>query len=92
MLYIVRRTQLYLQEDLWQALHAQALASGNSISELVRQAVRERYLGKTSRAAAMRNFVGIRSDRTDMDDSEAYIRELRTDQRLERIHDEADRS
>src|SRR5438132_1214425 len=39
-LYIMRRTQLYLEEDAWKALHVRSKISGLSISELVRQAIR----------------------------------------------------
>ncbi len=90
MLYIMRRTQLYLNEDLWQVLHAQAATSRTSISELVRQALRERYLTKPGRKEAMRGVVGIWSDRTDLPDTETYIRALRTDNRLERIYRDSD--
>ena len=44
-IYIMRRTQLYLDDNLWNALHASARSRKTSISELVREAVRERYLG-----------------------------------------------
>jgi hypothetical protein len=74
MLYIVKRTQLYLNEDLWQALHAEALLQGSTISELVRQAVRERF-SKISRATAMEAVVGMRSDNTF--DVDTHIRDLR---------------
>ena len=67
MIYIMRRTQLYLDDDLWNALHAIAESSGTSISELVRQAVRERYVGKLEeRRKAMQAFVGIRQDRSQL--------------------------
>ena len=46
-IYIMRRTQLYLDDQLWGALHARAQNEKTTVSELVRQAVRERYLGKT---------------------------------------------
>jgi Arc/MetJ family transcription regulator len=54
MLYIMRRTQLYLEDDLWAALHAKALLEKATVSELVRVAVRERYMGNLEeRRAAM---------------------------------------
>src|SRR5215471_6681379 len=60
-IYIMRRTQLYLDDQLWGALHARAQSEKTSVSELVRQAVRERYLGDLDRRReAMQNFVGIR--------------------------------
>jgi hypothetical protein len=86
MIYIMRRTQLYLEEDLWAALHATALLQGATVSELVRTAVRERYLGnQEERRAAMLGIVGLWKDRSDVKDAEAYIRNLRNDDRLQRL-------
>jgi hypothetical protein len=83
----MRRTQLYLDEDLWTALHARALLEGATISELVRVAVRERYLGNLAeRRAAMLSVVGLWKNRVDMEDSESFIRNLRDDDRLERLN------
>lgn len=85
-MYIMRRTQLYLEEDLWAALHATALLQGATVSELVRTAVRERYLGnQEERRAAMLGIVGLWKDRSDVKDAEAYIRNLRNDDRLQRL-------
>jgi Arc/MetJ family transcription regulator len=82
----VRRTQLYLDEDLWTTLRLRSRQEGTTVSELVRKAVRERYLGKSDeRKRAMQAFVGIRKDRSDMNDPESYIRELRRGSRLERL-------
>jgi hypothetical protein len=65
-LYIVRRTQLYLDDHLWDALHARARSRKTTISELVREAVRERYVGKQEeRMRAMKEFVGIRKKRSE---------------------------
>jgi len=86
MLYIMKRTQLYLDDDLWAALHAQALLRRTSISELVRIAARDRYMGNLEeRRTAMMGIVGLWKDRTDMEDTETYIRNLRDDDRLERL-------
>jgi len=83
----MRRTQLYLDDDLWNALHQRARSQGTTISALVREAARERYLGNLEeRRAAMLAFVGIRKDRKDLLDSTAeYVRSLRRDTRLERL-------
>lgn len=60
-MYIMRRTQLYLDDHLWGALRSRAQREKTTISELVRQAVRERYIGNLERRkAAMQSFVGIR--------------------------------
>ena len=89
MLYIMHRTQLYLDDDLWTALQTRARLEGTSISELVRTAARERYMDKLERRkAAMKTFIGIRKDRPEFDDVEAYIRNLRTDDRMERLKEE----
>jgi len=73
-LYIVKRTQLYLEDDVWQALHARARQEETTISDLVRQAVRERYLGsQMARKAAMQAVVGIWKGRTDIGNTEAYV-------------------
>ena len=85
-LYIVRRTQLYLDEDLWNALHARARSAGTTISELVREAIRERYLGKLDeRKTAMQAAVGLWKEREDIGDSSAYVRNFRRGSRLRRF-------
>jgi plasmid stability protein len=81
----MKRTQLYLDEDLWKTLHIRASQSGQSISELARQALREKYLGAASRRDAMQAFVGIRKDRRGLPDTAFYVRQLRKGNRLERL-------
>lgn len=83
----MRRTQLYLDDDLWNALHTRARNQRTTISDLVRQAVRGVYLGNLEeRRKAMEGLVGIWKDRTDLPDStERYVRSLRRDTRLERL-------
>lgn len=86
-IYIVRRTQLYLDDELWNALHAQARVAGKTISELVRTAVRDRYLGNfEERRNAMQALVGLRKGRSEFEDSEACVRRLRRGSRLEDLH------
>ena len=81
----MRRTQLYLDDQLWGALHARAQSEKTSVSELVRQAVRERYLGDLDRRrAAMQSVVGIRKAKGD-DDACEEVRRLRQGSRLERL-------
>ncbi len=82
----MKRTQLYLDDDLWTVLRARSRESHTTVSELVRQAVRERYLSRAAeRKAAMQGIVGIWKDRDDIGDSTAYVRELRKDHRSEPI-------
>jgi len=82
----MRRTQLYLDDDLWSVLHMRARREKTTVSELVRQAARERYLsGPEERARAMKAVVGIWKDRSEFADSAEYVRNLRRDDRLERL-------
>ena len=51
-------------DQLWGALHARARREKTTISALVRQAVRERYLGsREQRMTAMQRFVGVGASR-----------------------------
>ena len=82
----MRRTQLYLDDHLWDTLHARARSQKTSISELVRQAVRDRYLGKREeREKAMQDLVGIRKGRSESVDSVEYVQSLRRSSRWERL-------
>jgi Arc/MetJ family transcription regulator len=81
----MRRTQLYLDDQLWSALHARARSEKTTISDLVRQAVRERYLGShEQRMAAMQRFVGSSKSAPAMDSVEE-VRRIRRGVRLDRL-------
>ena len=74
----MKRTQLYLDENVWKALQIQARQTRTSISELVRQAVRDKYgISPAKRREAMQAWVGIWKDRKDLPGTEAYVRQLR---------------
>jgi hypothetical protein len=82
----MHRTQLYLDDDLWTTLQARARQDGTSISELVRRAARDRYIySPEQRAADMLSVIGLWKDRTDLEDTETFIRSLRDDDRMERL-------
>ena len=83
----MRRTQLYLDDQLWGALHTRARNEKTTVSELVRQALRERYLGsREEHMAAMQSFVGIRKPGPrDRESSVVEIRQLRSGSRLDRL-------
>src|ERR1700721_3816250 len=57
-LYIMRRTQLYMDDELWKALHLEARMEKTTISDLVRRAVRDRY-SREKRRVAITGFAGI---------------------------------
>lgn len=81
----MRRTQLYLDDDLWNALHFHAHLNGQTVSELVRKAAREKYMGNPEeRRAAMEGIVGLWKDRKESDTADAVIRRVRKGARLKR--------
>lgn len=82
----MKRTQLYLDEDVWKALHIHSRQHKTSISELVRQVVGEKY-GRSpgDRRQAMQALVGLWKNREDLPDTEKYVRRLRKGRRLGRI-------
>jgi hypothetical protein len=82
----MRRTQLYLEDDLWKTLHILARQSGSTISELARKALREKYLGDAAkRKEALLSAIGLWGDRDDLPDTETYVRSLRKGDRLKRL-------
>jgi len=75
-----------MDDDVWKALQIRAKQSKSTISELVRQAVREKYLDKKAeRREAMLSAIGLWKNRIDLPDTETYVRALRDDDRLTRI-------
>ena len=83
----MKRTQMYLESDVMAAMQSQAREMGLSVSELVRRAVRDRYLGQSvKRKQAMEAVVGIRKHLPDDFDSTAEVRALRKGSRLERVN------
>jgi metal-responsive CopG/Arc/MetJ family transcriptional regulator len=84
----MRRTQLYLDDDLWKLLHMIARQSGETISELVRNAIREKYgQDRNRRKEACEAIIGLWKDRTDIGETDDYVRDLRRSSRLERLAD-----
>jgi hypothetical protein len=82
----MKRTQLYLPDSTWKTLDIRARQSGTSISELVRQAVGEKYgESPASRRQVMMAVVGICKDRKNLPDSITYVRQLRKGKRLRRL-------
>jgi hypothetical protein len=75
-----------LDDQLWTALHARAQREKTTISELVRQAVRERYIGNLERRrAAMQSFVGSHKASAEDRDPRVEVRRLRRGTRLSRF-------
>lgn len=73
---------------MWNLLHVLAERSGSTVSELVRQAVREKFVQRSvDRKQALMSIVGLWKDRTDLPETETYVRNLRRGSRLQRIHE-----
>lgn len=84
----MRRTQLYLEEKMHRKLTALGRERGVTLSELVREALDEKYgaAGAARRLALLQSVKGLWADRTDLPDTETYIRDLRDDsERWKRI-------
>lgn len=82
----MKRTQLYLDEEMARALETLSRQKGTTISELVRAGLREHYMrGKGfDRVSLARNLTGIWKNRRDLKDIDAAVRKLRKGTRLKR--------
>jgi len=82
----MKRTQLYLDEDIAKVLSTVSRQQGTTVSELVRTCVREKFGGKEAidRGALARQLGGVWKDRGDLGETRAYVRRLRTDTRRRR--------
>jgi hypothetical protein len=83
----MKRTQLYLDERLLDVLKVQARMSKSTVSDVVAQVLREKYLSPR-RIEILKSMVGLWKDRDDMGDSTEYVRKLRRTRRSERIPNE----
>ena len=82
----MKRTQLTLDDDLWQYLHNLARAKDTTISDVVSTALREKYeQDRERRKKAFEAVIGLWKDRTDIGDTDEYVRKLRRSTRRERM-------
>ena len=75
----MKRTQLYLDEDVSRLLAAESQRRGTTVSALVREAVAAAYGHRevTDRTAIIRRLAGVWADRGDIGDTETFVRGLR---------------
>ena len=91
MVYIVgaamRRTQLYLDEPMARMLAALSRQRGTTVSQLVRESVRETYMSRKEmdKVALARQLSGVWRSRKDLKDVDRVIRSLRRGTRLRRL-------
>ena len=83
----MKRTQLYIEDDVFRVLRRLSREKTTSISELVRAAVKKVYaLEKPEHAEdVLREAAGIWKDRKDIRSADQYVRHMRKDTRRERI-------
>jgi len=89
MLYItnVKRTQLYLDEEMARILAALSRQRGTTVSELVRESVREKYMVRKGidKIALAQQLSGIWAHRRDLKAVGGILRRLRRSTRLARL-------
>ena len=83
----MKRTQIYLTNEEWRALSIESTAHNVSLSELIRRAIDQVYVhnGKDDFEQALRAATGLWKDRADIGDTDAYVRSLREDDRMQRL-------
>jgi len=82
----VRRTQLYLSEDLHRRLREAAARQGRTVSDLVRESVARAYGAPETetRASSLEAIAALWQDRSDLRETRGYVRRLRRDTRRKR--------
>ena len=89
-MYIMRRTQIYLTEELDAVLERVARATGVTKSQLIRDAIEEKFLRTAGPSELLRALGSSAGSWRRRETGEAYVDRLRTG-RLARLH-AADRS
>jgi hypothetical protein len=83
-IYIVRRTQLYIEDDLWTLVSTLARRDGRTVSDLLREALREKYgRDRVNRKEAFEGVIGLWKNRKDLPPAEDYVRAVRRGSRLD---------
>jgi hypothetical protein len=81
--------EIQLEDWAWETLDSEAARNGIGISDLIGAAVAEKYLrSPAQRVEAFRNWKGPWRERHDIGDAAEYVRRLREDDRIERVHAE----
>jgi predicted transcriptional regulator len=84
--YIMKRTQIYLDEELDRSLEALSKASGLTKSQLIREALAQVYLARRSRASTLRSLKASAGGWRRAESGEAYVERVRRG-RLAKLHD-----
>ncbi len=83
----MKRTQLYLDDEIARILSTVSRQTGQTVSELVRECIREKFAGKESinKAELARQLGGLWKHRKDLGSTKQYVRRLRADTRRQRL-------
>jgi hypothetical protein len=83
----MKRTQLYLDEEMARTLAALSRQRGTTVSELVRESVQEKYMSRKDidKVHLARQLGGIWRNRKDFKAIDRFIRRLRKGRRLKRL-------
>jgi len=83
----MKRTQLYLDDDIAKILSTVSRQRRTTVSELVRQCIREKFGQKEriDKVELVRQLGGLWKNRTDLGDTKKYVRRLRKDTRRRRL-------
>jgi hypothetical protein len=84
----MKRTQIYLDDDLYEALKAQSTIQNKKISEIISDSLKKNFRVKKHNYDKLLKIGGLWADR-DFDIDE-YIRNLRSGDRLKRLYDNND--
>lgn len=83
----MKRTQLYLDEEMARTLASLSRQRSKTVSELVRESIRERYMARKEidKVALARQLSGVWAHRKDFKEIGKTVRRLRRDTRLGRF-------
>ena len=83
----MRRTQLYLDDEIAKALSAVSRQTGKTISCLVRDCIREKFGQRDTidKAALASEIAGVWRTRTDLGPTAQRVRNLRKGSRLKKL-------
>ncbi len=83
----MKRTQIYLEDSIYNVLKVISRTRRTTVSELVRQAIRIVYKDqKQNKIEKFDNACGIWAERNDFMHPSKYVRSLRKGKRLERFN------
>ena len=83
----MKRTQLYLDEEMARTLAALSRQKATTVSELVRESVQEKYMSRKEidKVSLAQQLSGVWGSRKDLKEIDRTIRRLRKGTRLKRL-------